>query len=275
MALASRTGHPRTARPGALEEDARSRVPAAQSPSPSGTPGHSEEGQPLQGAHEVNERCLEMLVNAARHPPARPFPLISELRDLLKGADPSVRRRAARRSFLLVDLEFGNPDWWHTARNHPSQQIRTPLWWGCFPRVSAIQLARATLVLAWNNLRADPAAARILLGMAAPVAEVIASLRFDEIDRIAQKRFRNVRPRWDDRPAVWRRLLVAAQTDDERRMAAFNLHGLQLLAGELLPQEENRNRSATRAGRLSGALPQAAEGLGTGPGGDLAKDGSA
>ena len=245
MAPASRTGHPRGARPRALEEAARSRVPAAPGPSPPGTPGNRDEGQPLPGAYEVNERCIEMLVNAARHPPARPFPLISELRELLKGADPSVRRRAARRSFLLVDMEFGNPDWWHTARNHPSQQMRTPLWWGCFPRASAIQLARATLVLAWNTLRADPAAARILLGMAAPVAAVIASLRFDDIDRIAQKRFRNVRPRWDDRPAVWRRLLLAAQTDDERPMAAFNLHGLQLLAGELLAHEESRKRSAT------------------------------
>src|SRR6184192_836023 len=133
MAPASRTGHPRGARPRALEEAARSRVPAAPGPSPPGTPGNRDEGQPLQGAYEVNERCIEMLVNAARHPPARPFPLISGLRELLKAADPSVRRRAARRSFLLVDMEFGNPDWWHTARNHPSQQMRTPLWWGCFP----------------------------------------------------------------------------------------------------------------------------------------------
>jgi hypothetical protein len=237
MALASRDSPPPKGRGRPPKKDAGSRVLASPSSS-NGTPSHPEGEQPLYGAHEVNERCIELLVNAARHEQPRPFPLVSELRELLKAADPAVRRRAARRSFLLVDLEFGNPDWWHTARNHPSQQMRTPLWWGCFPRAAAIQLARATLMLAWNNLRADPAAAPVLLGMAAPVSEMIASLRFDEVDRIAHKRFRNVRPRWDDRPAVWRRLLLAAQTEDERLMTAFNVHALQLLAGGLLCDEE-------------------------------------
>ena len=64
----------------------------------------------------------------------------------------------------------------------------------------------------------------------------------DEIDRIAQKRFRHVRPRWDDRPAVWRRLLLAAETDDEKLMHEVNLHGLQLLAGELLSTSEAVSR---------------------------------
>jgi hypothetical protein len=99
-------------------------------------------------------------------------------------------------------------------------------------------------MLAWNSLRAQPATARILLGMAHPVADLIAGLRFDEIARVAHQRFRHVRPRWDDRPAVWRRLLLAAQSNDEKLMGEFNLHGLQLLAGELLPREE-RQRGST------------------------------
>ena len=207
-------------------------TPPAPAPRPHSAPRGSE--RPLFGSYEVNERCIEMLVNAARHEPDRPFALVSELRELLRSLDPPMRQRAARLTFLLVDMEFANPDWWHAARNHPSQQMRTPLWRGCFPRPSAIQLARATLLLAWNSLRADPVTARILLGMAPGVSDVIADLRFDEIDRIAQKRFRHVRPRWDDRPAVWRRLLLAAQAEDEKLMGEFNLHGVQLLVGELL-----------------------------------------
>jgi hypothetical protein len=31
---------------------------------------------------------------------------------------------------------------------------------------------------------------------------------------------------------------LAARSDDEKLMGEFNLHGLQLLAGELLPREE-------------------------------------
>ena len=196
----------------------------------------------LSWSHEVNERCVEMLVNAARHEHGTPFALVSELRETLTRADPAMRQRAAQRAFLLVDMEFGNQDWWHAACNHPSQQMRTPSWRGSFPRASAIQLARATLMLAWNSVRADAATARILLGMTLPVSKLIADLRLDEIDRIAQKRFRHVRPRWDDRPAVWRRLLLAAETDDEKLMHEVNLHGLQLLAGELLSTSEAASR---------------------------------
>jgi hypothetical protein len=191
--------------------------------------------RPLQGSYEVNERCIEMLVNAARHEQGKSFALVSELRELLKSADPSIRQRAARRAFLLVDMEFGNADFWHVACSHPAQQLKTPLWRGSFPRGSAIRLAHATLMLAWNSLRTDPATARVLFGMAQSVSQLIAGLKFDEIDRIAHKRFRHVRPRWEDRPAVWRRLLLAAQSDDEKLMGAVNLHALQLLTGELLP----------------------------------------
>lgn len=190
----------------------------------------------LGGVFEVNERCLEMLVNAARQEPTGSFVLVRELHELFRTADPPVRRRAACRSFLLVDMEFGDADWWRGAGSHLSEPARLPYWRRSFPRTSGTQLARATLFLAWNSLRSgrDPATVRLLLGMTPEVGELIATLRFDQIDRIAQKRFRFVRPRWDDRPAVWRRLLLAARRDDSRLMGEFNLHGLQLLAGELM-----------------------------------------
>jgi len=181
-----------------------------------------------------------MLISIARHERTRSFALVSELRELLESADRSMRQRAARVSFLLVDMEFGKPDFWHVVCSHPGQQLKTPLWRGSFPRGSAIQLAHATLMLAWNSLRIDPLTARILLGMAQPVAERIVCLKFEEIDRIAHKRFRHVRPRWDDRPAVWRRLLLAAQSNDVKSLGAVNLHALQLLTGELLPEGERR-----------------------------------
>jgi hypothetical protein len=180
-------------------------------------------------------------VSAARHEETHCFALIPELRDLLKTSDRSMRERAARVNFLLVDLEFGNPDFWHVACSHAQQQIKSPHWRGSFPRRSAIPLAHATLMLAWNSLRTDPTTARVLLGMAQLVSHRIAGLRFDEIARIAQKRFRHVRPRWDDRPAVWRRLLLAAQSDDAKLIGVVNLHALQLLTGELLADRDRRN----------------------------------
>jgi hypothetical protein len=231
MAIASRKRHP----PETQASSAPSATSAPLRPYP--TLRRSNAGPPLNGFHEVNERCIEMLVSAARHGETPSFALVSELRELLESADRSMRQRAARVSFLLVDMEFGNPDFWHVVCSQPGQQLKTPLWRGSFPRGSAIQLAHATLMLAWNSLRSDPATARILLGMVQSVSDLIVGLRFDEIDRIAHKRFRHVRPRWDDRPAVWRRLLLGAQSDDAKLLGALNLHALQLLTGELLTRE--------------------------------------
>jgi hypothetical protein len=205
--------------------------------------------RPLPGFYEVNERCIEMLVNAARHDLGRNFALVAELREPLLRLDPRMRQRAAAQAFLLVDLEFSNVDWWRAARTQGTQPLRIPLWRGAFPRASAVQLAVATLMLAWNSVRTDPSGAQVLLGMTLPVAEIIAAFRFEDIDRIARKRFAYARPRWEDRPAVWRRLLAAAQANDPKAMGAFKLHAVQLLAGDLLsiraPEETPRRPSAS------------------------------
>lgn len=210
---------------GALEADGDLSPPAPQAKDPL-----------LTGVFEVNERCLELLVSAARQEPRGSFALVRELREVLLSTDPPVRRRAACRSFLLVDMEFGNIDWWRGVGSQLAEPARLPYWRRSFPRASGTQLARAALLLAWSSLRSgrDPATARLLLGMTPEVGELVASLRFDQIERVAQKRFRFVRPRWDDRPAVWRRLLLAAQSADSGLMGAFNLHALQLLSGELI-----------------------------------------
>jgi hypothetical protein len=177
-----------------------------------------------------------MLVNAARSEQQHPFALVAELTELLKSSSPTTRQRAARCAIPLVELEFANGDWWHISRYHPTQPIRTSPWRGSFPRPSAIRLARQTLLLAWNSLRRDrltAQTAQILFGMTAQVSEIIVNLELDDIDRIAQTRFRHVHPRWDDRPGVWRRLLIAAQTGDQDLLGLFNLHCLQLLTSEL------------------------------------------
>jgi hypothetical protein len=188
----------------------------------------------LAWCREVNERCLEMLVRSARQDFANPFPLATELNELFLAADPATRARAAQRSFVLVDMQFQDHEWWQAARARPSQPAIAPAWRGAFPRQSGIALARATLVLACNAIRTDPAVASVLLGVSQAVAEVIHSLTFEQIDRISESRFRCVRPRWDDRPAVWRSLLTAVLSHDPLLLAAFDVHAMQLLAGDLL-----------------------------------------
>ena len=55
-----------------------------------------------------------------------------------------------------------------------------------------------------------------------------------DIERIVERRFRYIQPRWEDRPAIWQRLIQAASSPDIRLTREFTLRALQLLAGDLL-----------------------------------------
>src|SRR4051812_4622276 len=145
---------------------------------------------PYKTLHEVNGRCIELLVNAARSEPAATLPLVRHLREILRTSDPEIRRRAAERSILLVDIAFHDGDWWRGVKLEPVRSRRPLRAYSGFPRRTAVPLARATLMLAWHAIQEDLDTARVLLGMHREVATVIASLQLSEIDSIAERRFR-------------------------------------------------------------------------------------
>jgi hypothetical protein len=187
--------------------------------------------------HEVNERCLELITLIAKlDPHEAPFTLITPLRSLLRGTKPVVRRRAARQPFALIDMEFRDRDWWHAVKSKPARAWKERSWRGSSPKRPAVQLAHTTLMLAWHMTRADPAAAAIVFGMQRDVVRTIATLPLSDIDVIAERHFRHLRPRWEDRPDLWRELLVAAHADDEAAMRDFAVRALQLLAGDIVPR---------------------------------------
>jgi hypothetical protein len=190
--------------------------------------------RPRQEVERVNQRCIEGLTQAARL--ARPdmSSLVTELREVLLQMTPETRARAARRTFLLVDMELGNAGLWRRFKSHPARVEFALNGRGTFPRAAAIQLARAILILAWYGVRADRYGANLLLGMSAAVSDIIAGLSLADIDRIAERQFCCVRPRWEDRPDLWLKLLSASQIPDIRRARDINLRGLQLIVGAVV-----------------------------------------
>lgn len=102
------------------------------------------------------------------------------------------------------------------------------------PRRAAVQLARATLILAWHTVRTEDSAADLLLGACPAVSEILKTLPLSAVDRIVDQHHRHARPRWEDRPGMWLHLLVASQKEDIRGGRDVNLRGLKLIAGELL-----------------------------------------
>jgi hypothetical protein len=189
--------------------------------------------RPRQEVQRVNQRCIEGLTQAARVARAEMSPLVTELREVLLQMTPETRARAARRTFLLVDMELGNTDLWRRFKGHRAR-VEFARARGTFPRAAAIQLARAILILAWYGIRTDRYGATLLLGMSAAVSDIITGLSLADIDRIAEGQFCYVRPRWEDRPDLWLKLLSASRTPDIRRAREINLRGLQLIVGAVV-----------------------------------------
>ncbi|MGA8096260.1 MAG: hypothetical protein WB823_18540 [Steroidobacteraceae bacterium] len=220
---------------------ARTEIPQSVGVAPAAGGGFS-----LTSIQEVNERCLELLVYAARTDRIPPFSLVFPNRELLLEMTPELRKRAAAHAFLLLDFEFRNADWWTAVRQFPEKQFRGTAWRNPFPRRSAIPLTRATLMLAWQAIRTAGEKARIMLGMAEKVAEIIGDLQLTELDRIAERRHRHLEPRWADRPAVWRSLLSVASAPERAATKRVDAYGLQLLTGDLVPIAKSSGRAAVR-----------------------------
>ena len=81
----------------------------------------------------------------------------------------------------------------------------------------------------WRGL---DAAARLLLGMPAPSATVIAHYTLPQIQALAASHPDWLRPRWPARVQVWRELLLAASGGESAALERARLRGLTLLAAE-------------------------------------------
>lgn len=185
---------------------------------------------------DINEQCLQMLVEAAHVPPTATEPFILQLLGLIAALDAATLSTAARFPFLLVDFGFRDPEWWSEITTDDEQETREETWPSPFPRAAAIALARATLMLAWHTVRTDSEASVVLLGIPPTVARLLRSQRLQDINRIAEQHHRRIRPRWEDRPGVWRQLMFCAKSTEVDAAHDFVLHALQLTASAALPK---------------------------------------
>lgn len=185
---------------------------------------------------DINEQCLRMLVEAARTSQSADESFVRQLLLLIETLDTPTLATAARFPFLLVDFGFRDTEWWNALTSGNDSAANDVAWLTPFPRAAATTLTRATLMLAWHTVRTDTEASVVLLGIAPAVARVLRSLRLQDIDRIAEQHYRRVRPRWEDRPNVWRQLLTCAKSTEVETAHDFVLHALQLTASTALPK---------------------------------------
>lgn len=199
---------------------------------------------------EINERMLEQLHTAACV--ARAAHSVQDIPELLQrllhdwcALDAAAQHRLAQCPYVLIDAGLDDPLRWQSSGALAVHETAEPrhrgagLWMG----EAWLALVRRTLLLAWHMARAQPLAARVLLGMGAASAECFAARRLADLDELAAQEAGRVCPRWHHQPQVWRQLLRASH-GSVQELRWTQLRGLQLLAAA---------RTATTAGTAAQA----------------------
>jgi hypothetical protein len=188
----------------------------------------------LDPIYDLNRRMLALLAEPS--PEAGPdgdFHMGTAIGYVLRDVDASIREQLAQCPFLLLDASFTDATKWmpsHAQERAEASPLRSE------SRERALALAQATCVLSWHLLRTDRVAATLVLGVSRECAAVITQCGLTDLQEIACRfvQQRLFKPRWHDRPEVWRRLIRLAQTTPQTPVA---IHGLQLFLGDLLGEE--------------------------------------
>jgi hypothetical protein len=182
----------------------------------------------LEPLAEINERVLEVLgieLGAARaYTSALARPLAAQWRTL----DATGRARLAASPYLLIDCRFACTDLW-SAPLHAGVRDSGNVGRGFAGALGATTL-RHVMLVAWHWSRANPVTAQIALGLNASCARLIAGTRLRDLEARAELCPGWIRPRWEDRPEIWRQLLAAAAPSCPTSLRQMHLRGLQLLA---------------------------------------------
>ena len=184
---------------------------------------------------ELNERCIDLLAQTGRASSSSTLEWTLAFKGLLTVGRTEARRHVAQCPYLLVDFALSDTEWWLALQRHSKRAPRQRIGDELFAKRPAIHLARDVLVLAWHTARSENVAARVLMGLTSDVAGIIRTLPLGEINRIAEQQFRCLRPRWEDRPFVWKTLLMAAHAGDTQTLGALDIHALALLLSEMIP----------------------------------------
>jgi hypothetical protein len=186
----------------------------------------------LDSLIELNELCLSLLAEQAAARGGPVSALLQQLGELWRGLDGAARHRAATCPYLLLDAGFADPARWRISAAPQVGDGGRGSYAGYFTVPAAAEVARLVFIYAWHLARSQATAARLLLGMPAPSAVLIAQYTLRQIQALAESHPDWLRPRWPARVQVWRELLLAAAAGDGTALERARLRGLTMLAAE-------------------------------------------
>ncbi|MEJ1961810.1 MAG: hypothetical protein WDO56_09775 [Gammaproteobacteria bacterium] len=177
---------------------------------------------------ELNEGLIRAMVSRAGH--AREATNQVDVPHRLAALTPTTRARLAHVPFVLLDADFAAPMVWtaeHLNRVHTHMEDSE--WVDGY---ELHVLARALFSFAWQFASSFPDATGIVLGMSGETTAVFANLSLRDLERVILQRGHWVRPRWEEKPDRWLRLLRRAQKDSNPSI--LGQRALQLLFGDAL-----------------------------------------
>src|SRR5262249_29950107 len=151
---------------------------------------------------------------------------------LLRAMDMDARHRAAACPYLLFDAGFADQQRWSWVSGNYLRDVERQDGPPFFTLQQTPSMARWVFTYAWHLARSQNAAARLLLGMTAHCARLIAVATLPQIHDLARMHPEWLQPRWSARPQFWRELLVSATSGDAAAMEQARLRGLQIMAAE-------------------------------------------
>jgi hypothetical protein len=188
----------------------------------------------LESLLELNEMALMLLSEQAAQCDAEEgVPRLQRVGELWRALEPAARRRAAACPYLLLDAGFADPQRWRRVAASQVGDAARGGYAAFFTVPGVIELHRLVLTYAWHLARTQAAAARLLLGMPAPCAQLIAHCTLRQMHVLAEAHPEWLRPRWPTREELWQQLLAAAAAGEARAIEQAQMRGLTLLAAEL------------------------------------------
>ncbi len=156
----------------------------------------------LNAVSAVNRQFLEALTECARSESAE-FPLDASLRARMAGLTPDEGQKAARCGVFLADANFLDFACWREVALEGESTRSTELLRAWLSIEESRSLAHSVLLVAWHLIHANPAVARVLLGMSASGVGAFRELSLADLAHIARRHPGCVRPRWAHRLEVW------------------------------------------------------------------------
>lgn len=188
----------------------------------------------LHPLYELNWDFLTTMSRAPRYwrgSPAGtrlPDPVCAELITL----DAARRLEVARCPFSLFSARFHDAHYWSELAVPAAVQEQAAVEIDAELRC-LLDFAQPALFYAWHLVHANPAAARIVLGMTGQSLAIFRGLPLARLQRIAAERPDLLSPRWPDRPAFWHSLLAVVSTAASEERVDARLLGLQMLAADV------------------------------------------